>query len=93
MFSLSKAWVKNVYSLCADYGVKCVHIYTGSRLHTTKSYSYSAQPQLYTQLTTIFTPQLYTAFLSQFNLLNNRLYTLSTAPIINEKRLKIRKDS
>lgn len=79
-----KAWVKNVYSLCVESGIQCVRSYTGVYTSTISQPSTRVKPSVFTQLPTSFTPAQYTAFYRHFNLLINRLYTISTAPIINK---------
>lgn len=90
---LFQTWVKNVYSLWVPSGDTCVDSYTVAHTAQCKTASMGVKPQLSPQLTTSFTPSLYTVFFRQFNLLMGRLYTVSTAPIIKTKELKIRKDS
>lgn len=74
-------WVKNVYSLCVEGGKQCVLLLTPPTLQTTKTYNYRVQPQVFTHFLGSFTPASFTAFFRHFNLLNVRLYTLSTVPI------------
>ncbi len=80
-------WVKNVYSLWVKGGDMCGYIYTGihSALHANTNMG--VKPQSYTHLTTSFTPSLFTAIFSTFNLLFTHLYTLSTAPTIKTKEI------
>ena len=81
-------WVKNVYSLCVNRGATCDFTYTTPTLTHLTGVTMGAQPQSFTHFSTSFTPSLYTAFFSNFNLLMNRLYTLSTAPIIKKMNKK-----
>jgi hypothetical protein len=83
---LFTAWVKNVHNMCLQYGMNCVRVFTAYVKTYTRPIPRSVKPQFYTQLTTSFTPVLYTAFSRIFNLLNGLLYTVSTAPINSKKK-------
>lgn len=85
---LSQAWVKNVYSLCVERGYTCGSLYTDMRTTTTSTINMGVKPQSYTQLTTSFTPYIFTAIFSNLYLLIHHLYTVSTGPIIKTKGLK-----
>ena len=81
-------WVKNVYSLCVNRGATCDFTYTTPTLTHLTGATMGAQTQTFTHFSTSFTPSLYTAFFSNFNLLMSHLYTLSTAPIITKTKEK-----
>ena len=85
---LLSAWVKNVYSLCFDGGYACGSLYTDMRTTSLRAINMGVKPQSYTQLTTSFTPYIFTAIFSNLYLLMNHLYTVSTGPIIKTKGLK-----
>lgn len=61
---------------------------TAVHTNTHEDSKMSVQPQTFTQFINNFPPILYTSFFSNLNLLNSRLYTVSTAPIINENKKK-----
>jgi hypothetical protein len=85
-------WVNNVYSLCVEPGVTWVRLYTTSHLQPITTTTKRAKPLLFTHFIGFFTQGSYTAFFSNFNLLNTRLYTLSTIPINTKTKEKIRKE-
>ncbi len=85
--SLFKTWVKNVYSLWLTSGDTCGYIYTAITPLVQSTHIIRVQLPLYTQLTTSFTPSLFTAFFRNFNLLIHHLYPLSTAPTIKYKEI------
>lgn len=74
-------WVKNVYSLCIDYGDRCVRVFT-PLLASRGTYSeMGVKPQVFTHFLASFTPYSYTGFFRQSPLLISHLFTLSTPPI------------
>lgn len=77
-------WVKNVYSLCVDRGVRGGFLYTALPMTAFKALQMSVKPQTYTLFPPSFTPALPTAFFSHFNPLITLLCTLSTGPIITK---------
>jgi len=85
---LPQAWVKNVYSLCVDGVVTRAQSYTGSVHNAIKTFTVRVQPIVITNSMDSFTPSLYTANFSIFNLLTGHLYTLSTVPTIKKIKKK-----
>ena len=85
---LFQTWVKNVYSLCAQSVHTCGHIYTDSHQSPYPSATMGVKPQFCTQVTTSFTPYIFTVFFNKLHLLIHHLYTVSTGPIIKTKGLK-----
>ena len=85
-FSPVHNWLKNVYSSWTTPSIKSVRLYTGISTQPTDAQQPYAKALSFTQSMPTFTPASYTAFLTKFNLLFTRLYTLSTPPIITKMK-------
>jgi hypothetical protein len=83
---LSSGWVKNVHNMCVAYGMNCGLVSTSTHSLRNKPTTQRVKPLFFTQLTTSFTPTLYTVIFRYFNLLHNLLYTVSTAPTNSKKK-------
>lgn len=81
-------WVNNVYSLCVELGVTWVRLYTTSYFQPTAHTTLRVKTPRFTHFIALFTQASYTAFFCNFNLLNTRLYTLSTVPINTKTKEK-----
>ncbi len=85
---IPQAWVKNVYSLCVEGVVNRAQSCTALHIQATQPIYGSVKPQLLTNYSDSFTPQLYTTISRYLHLLVNQFYTVSTAPIIIRTKKK-----
>lgn len=81
-------WVKNVYSLCVEYGYSRGLLYTVFYMQPPVQVFSSVQPSVSPHLLASFTPGSYTAFLLHIPLLYSHLYPLSTVPTITKTNEK-----
>ena len=86
--ALVERWIKNVYNLRTQTGIKSDELYTNSQLTN----QFTKAPVHNSPVTPLFVQVLATQFstskITQFDLLHNNLYPQSTPPI-NKKKKRI----
>lgn len=87
--TILSTWVKNVYSLGTQTGTTSDDLYTPSVLRQQLTHQAVDNSRVTPLFVQVFASQLSTQKNHLFNLLNNHLYTLSTAPT-NKKKKEIR---
>jgi len=86
LFTPVDKWIKNVYSLRIETGTTSEQLDTASHLTQQFTMSPVHNPQVTPLFVQVFTPQLSPLKISDFNLLDRRLYPQSTAPINKKKK-------
>jgi len=88
LFTRVDKWIKNVYSLRIQSGITSEQLHTATHLSQQFTTTPVHNPLLTPLFVQVFTPQLSPQKISNFNLLERRLYPQSTAPINKKKKEK-----